>query len=842
MDIIQKILGYAKLKPTEEKNFRLLFLQTLLFGFATSFYLVVVNSYFIKKASTASLPAGYILSGLLGFLLTGLYKRMIRTGGPVKGYAAVLISFCVLCVVLFIGRCIFPDSSPVSRYIAYLGFMGVSPFFAIIFLGFAKITLKVYNIAESKRLLALVGTGEVFASFVAYLSVPFLTRVLGSAVPLLLFSAVFSFLALISLKYISDYNREKLADFSEDKNVKKIDLKLFLKNRFYFLFAVVTVFSVLAVYLVDFSFLLSVKFVAKEEAVDTASVVAVVFCIIKFGELVFSLLSRSIMSNQGMKFALLLQPAVLLACVVLASFFGAISMEFSFFVIAFLLFNKWAIRVLSKALTAPAMKVLYLVTDPQDRAQLQTNVDGTLNQYATILSGCILLVISTCFGKMNVISFLVIVSIICILAFATWVWFSFQLFANYKIKIKEYLHHLMSHDQAYIHTAAGEEEEAGVDITAPSVQHPILAKAISNDAVLSREMLNLYISGYNPSIKTLIKEDFLSLSMLKRAYYHNENFFSRLLIIWYIRSESIKFRLSFVKEFYNISELQLKTEMMSVLNMDEFKPEESDVYFFTSLCEECVREIAWTEATIYDVAESVDQKLIDALLEHLRTQHNLLFELLKGLYENESIIAIQDVINSRDKSFENKIFAVELLDNILDNSMKKLIIPVFEDISFSAKKEKLQKIVLVYNLPCNDRLKEILMANFMTVSPYIKQLALEEYFRLTNDTSALVASSSSYLENVSATAGMLLHSVEEPLFMNKLKAIEAIQLKAHLSDALIAHFMKWGMFIKQKNGRPNKNLTKHAIQTNAEHIDSAAFAENGLSFDTLGLSLMLRMK
>ena len=167
MDIIQKILGYAKLKPTEEKNFRLLFLQTLLFGFATSFYLVVVNSYFIKQASTASLPAGYILSGLLGFLLTGLYKRMIRTGGPVKGYAAVLISFCVLCVVLFIGRCIFPDSSPVSRYIAYLGFMGVSPFFAIIFLGFAKITLKVYNIAESKRLLALVGTGEVFASFVA---------------------------------------------------------------------------------------------------------------------------------------------------------------------------------------------------------------------------------------------------------------------------------------------------------------------------------------------------------------------------------------------------------------------------------------------------------------------------------------------------------------------------------------------------------------------------------------------------------------------------------------------------------------------------------------------------
>ena len=842
MDIFQNILGYAKLKPSEEKNFRLLFMQTLLFGFATSFYLVVVNSYFIKQASTGSLPTGYILSGLLGFLLTALYKRTIRKGGPVPGYAAVLISFCILSIVLFIGRSVFPDSSPAAKYVAYLGFMGVSPFFAIIFLGFAKITLKVYNIAESKRLLALVGTGEVFASFVAYLSVPFLTRLFGSAVPLLLFSAGFSFLALISLKYISDYNKAKLADFSEDKNVKKIDLKLFLKNRFYLLFAVVTVLSVLAVYLVDFSFLLSVRFVAKEDAIDLATVVAIVFCVIKFGELVFSLLSRSIVSNQGMKFALLLQPAVLLACVILASFFGAISVEFSFFVIAFLLFNKWAIRVLSKALTAPAMKVLYLVTDPQDRAQLQTNVDGTLNQYATILSGCILLVISTCFGKMDVISFLVIVSIICILVFAVWVWFTFQLYGHYKIKIKEYLHHLLGHDRNYFAEEVAKDVFAPDGIAVANIPHPLLTKALGNDVALGREELNIYISCYNPSIKKLINGDALSLSMLKRVYYHNENFFSRLLITWYFKSESLKNRLSFVKEFYNISELKLKIEMMEMLNLTEFKAEESDEYYFASLCEECVKGIAWTEAAICDLADNVDQKLIDALLEHITTQQNLLFELLKVLYEHESIIAIKDVINSKDKSFENKVFAVELLDNILSSSMKKVIIPLFEDISFNAKKEKLQKIILVYNLPCNERLKEILMANFMSVGPYIKQLALEEYFRLTNDLNALAACSSSYLENLSATAGVLMNTSEEVNFLNKVKAIEAIQLRGMLPDDLIDHFMKWGIFIKQKNHRLNKVMAKHVMQTNADHIDSIDLAGHSLSFDMLGLSLILRMK
>ncbi len=839
MYIFRKLIGYAKLDPSEEKNFMLLFLQTLLFGFGTSFYLVVVSSYFIKKASISSLPTGYILSGIFGFLLTAFYKRVAKKRGAIPSYSAVLLSFGIVSVLLFACRQHFPDSSPVSKYVAYLGFIGLSPYIAIIALGYSTITLKVFNLAQSKRLLALIGTGEVVASFIAYLSVPLFKQLLGSEVPLLLFSAGSSFIAILSLKYISRHNKEKLQHIPAARLERKIDLKLFFKNEFYLLFAVVSIFSVLAVYFVDFSFLLSVRYVASESGIETATVVSVVFCVIKFGEVVFSLLSRSIMSSQGMKVALLAQPAVLLGSTVLAAVFGVTFWNIPFLVVAFLLFNKWAIRVIGKALSTPAMKVLYMVTDEQDRASLQASIDGTLNQYATLLSGGLLLIISTCFGHMEIILFLKLVAIICILAFGAWVSFTLKLFTNYKIKIKDYLHHLLEHEK----NSGLVNEEAGISASEQTavVNHPFLEKALSETAVLDRDTLNQYISSYNPEIKKLIRNDPFSYSVLKRAYYNNENFFSRLLIIWYNRAEPLHF-LSFVKEFYRISDLQLKIQMIKLLNESGYVPDAANSYYFTSQCEECVKEIIWTEATINDVLGSVDQKLTDALFEHTKIQQQLLFELLKVLYEKDSITAIQDVVNGKDKSFEKKIFAVELLDNILDTGMKKLVIPLFEDISFNTRKEKLQKILLIYNLSVTDRLKEILMTNFMTVGPYIKQLALEEYYRLTQDKSILSASLSSNLENLSATAAILLNNAEEPLFTDKMQTIEEINLPHFLSGSLIPYYLKWGLFARQKNNRANKNATKQTFQSNADHIESITYPNGILSVDVLGLSLMLRMK
>src|ERR1700733_10366302 len=171
----ERLMKYAKLNPSEEKDFKLLFIQSLLSGFGASFFFVVVNTYFIKKTSVPSLPPAYILSGIFGYVLITLYKRWQRKSGVVYSYTVGFMIYGLSALALYICRWMFNDTSSAAIYIAYIGFIVVLPFASMQALGFSTICLRVFNIAQSKRLLALIGTGEVIASVIAYLIIPLLT-------------------------------------------------------------------------------------------------------------------------------------------------------------------------------------------------------------------------------------------------------------------------------------------------------------------------------------------------------------------------------------------------------------------------------------------------------------------------------------------------------------------------------------------------------------------------------------------------------------------------------------------------------------------------------------------
>ena len=203
-------MNLLKLSPGEEKDFRLLFIQSLFSGFGSSFFFVVVNTYFIKKTSVQSLPPAYILSGIFGYLLITLYKNWQRKSGVIFAYTLGYIIYGAAGFLLWAGRMYFPDASPVSVYLAYIGFVVVLPFASMQALGFSTICLRVFNIAQSKRLLALIGTGEVFASVIAYLIIPFLTKWMGGSAPLLLISGIANIIAIFPLRLTYINNKQKL--------------------------------------------------------------------------------------------------------------------------------------------------------------------------------------------------------------------------------------------------------------------------------------------------------------------------------------------------------------------------------------------------------------------------------------------------------------------------------------------------------------------------------------------------------------------------------------------------------------------------------------------------------
>ena len=379
----ERLMRYAKLSPSEEKDFRLLFVQSLLSGFGASFFFVVVSTYFIKKTSVPSLPPAYILSGIFGYILITMYKKWQRKSGVVYSYTIGFTIYGLSALLLYVGRLVFNDASAVSVYIAYVGFVVVLPFASMQALGFSTICLRVFNIAQSKRLLALVGTGEVLASVIAYLIIPFLTKWLGGSAPLLLISGVANMAAILPLRQTYRNNKEKLDSIKFSTIKQKMDLDFFKNDKFYMLIAIVTIFSVVAVYFADYTYVLSVRYIASESGMEIAAVVAIVFSVIKTGELLISLLSGGIIRSYGMKISLLMLPALLVVSTLLGFTTGIIFINIPFFLVFFLLINKWNERVIRKGVTVPAMKVVYLVTDPEHRAQLQTSIDGTISQYDT---------------------------------------------------------------------------------------------------------------------------------------------------------------------------------------------------------------------------------------------------------------------------------------------------------------------------------------------------------------------------------------------------------------------------------------------------------------------------
>ena len=835
-----RLTKYIKLSPSEEKDFRLLFIQSLLSGFGAAFFFVIASTYFIKKTSVTSLPPVYILSGIFGYLLITLYKRWQRKSGIMYSYTMGFVIYGVSAILLYIGRYYVNDASPFSVYIAYTGFIVVLPYASMQALGFATICLRIFNIAQSKRLLALIGSGEVLASVIAFLLIPLITRWLNPA-SLYICSAVAYIAAIIPLKRIYENNKEKL-DSSHSGNVqKKMGLDFFLKDKFYLVIAIVTVFSVVTVYFADYTYLLSVRHIASESGDDIAVIVAIVFSVIKIGELLISLLSGSIIRSYGMKVSLLLLPVLLFISSLMATITGVLFYNIPLFLVFFLLLNKWSDRVIRKGVTVPAMKVVFQVTEPEDRAQLQTSIDGTISQYATILAGIFLWILSVSFNNSNVLVFLRVVAFVYLVIFGIWCWFTMSLFNNYSIKIKQYLAGF-NQVQASIPAASDEHNEKQSDERVFE-RHYLVESALGKAFKQDQASLITYISYYNPNLKSSVG-DAVILRRIRSLYYNNENFFSRLLIIWYMELQPRDVKVSFVREYYAISELQLRLQMLIVLNRTKNRMTHEDTFFFTGLIQDLASEIMSAESAVNDIEGEVNNALIAALEDHIHTQKNLLFELLKVLYDKASIQAVQDVINSKDKSLENQLFAIELLDNLLESEMKKLLLPIIEDNSYHSKKESLQKTLLIYELPCAERLKDLLMNNFMTIGPYIKQLALEEYYRITQNRLILQAFAASHIENLNATASHLLNGGSDSIYYAKMSAAINTNLNGKFSPNVLVYFIKWGMLAKQKKKYTrglHDYISKQTYQFNEEHIVAVNFNNTDLLVDTFGLMLLFRM-
>lgn len=851
MGLKNTIQHYADIRLNERKMVGMLFLQSLLLGFSTSFYFVAANSSFIKKANVGDIPYAYIIAGAAGFILVSFFKYVLKRFGSIFGFVSVLILFAVACLLLYVGHLRENETSTTALYLAYAGFIFIFPFANLFVLGFSGICLQLFNLSQSKRLLALIGIGEVIASIIGYLSVPFITKLMGGPVHLFLLSGIFILLSAVPVMQIYMADKTKFTVSRSMGTMRKFNFALIKKERFYLSLTVVTFFSVLAIYFTDYTYLVSVRNLSSQMNLKVADIVAILFCIIKTGELLFSFFSSNIISTRGMKFSLLLLPVLLLIFSVLAVLSHFIFDDVLFFVIAFFLMAKWSDRVIRKGVYAPSTKVLYQVTSPAERIRLQTSIEGTISQLSIILSGVILLLVSKVQKGDSPDGFFYIMSFICLLFSALWVAFVFGLYSGYKKRIHEYLHTIKQvavTSQQHTITIAFDNWLKQQDGILAEKEIASMQEIFTNDIryveELNKQALQKLIISYNPSLgNTSELDDEMMARKIVRFFFSNDNFFSRLLIIWYLEMTGRLNKPSLIAEMYEAADFMVRKEVVAALNRMHYTPSESDRFYFTELCHNYVAEIMWTEPAIADIADLEGTDLADILEEHASDCKNHLLELLKILYGNETVHVVQQVLNETDKGNESRIFAVELLDNILEPSLKEIIIPVFEPVPQQMRWTKLNQQFLIYHLSPAERLKEILIRNFKLTDIRMKQAALKCYHELVGDDEVVAAFSSSQLEELKADAGKLQASAEQHQYFLKQQLLEKLNLTGLFKQQHLSYLSRYGM-LTELGHRASASQLQHGFAKKAfEHVVQVDQGHRQkMDIDVLGLAMLFKLK
>ena len=126
-------------------------------------------------------------------------------------------------VFLFLGKISFENNIIISKLIAYAGFVLIFPFFSLFSLGFSGICLSMFDLSQSKRLLALLGTGEIIASIIAYLIIPIVVKLIGSSSYLFIFSAVFSILSIVPIR--NQVVKSSIRIDSNNKDASNVEAK-----------------------------------------------------------------------------------------------------------------------------------------------------------------------------------------------------------------------------------------------------------------------------------------------------------------------------------------------------------------------------------------------------------------------------------------------------------------------------------------------------------------------------------------------------------------------------------------------------------------------------------------
>jgi len=396
--VIKSFLAFLGGEPGEEKPMLLLLGMGFFMGIFLATYQIGSETLFLDILGEPYLDVAFFSAGGAGIISTVLFVYLQKR---VNYSSLVVVNLFLIFAFMAVMRAAFEwtsydGSEGGFQILPFIMFVMIGPITAITLLGFWGIFGRVFDLRASKRIIGGIDTGALTATIIAFFSIPFITQLpfIDSTYDLLFVSAISSFGVLFfTIWIIRDFNVNK-ATKVEKGDVKPVEVNFFdlIKDPYLRLLSLFLIFSMGASVFVDYTFYSAteIMYPDEQELTNFLSFFSGTVMIMSF--LIQSFVNDIIIGRFGLKVALMTMPLILILFtiggIVAGHIFGYQVKTEEF--ILFFMFTACAkafTASLKDALENPAFKLFFLPIDIKIRFDIQTRIEGVVNELATLLAG-----------------------------------------------------------------------------------------------------------------------------------------------------------------------------------------------------------------------------------------------------------------------------------------------------------------------------------------------------------------------------------------------------------------------------------------------------------------------
>lgn len=394
--LLRKVLD---IDISEERPVYILLLNSFFLGLFLATFDVTVSTLFIDTFGEAELPKGFIGSGIIGVLFSGLFTYL-----QVRIPFSRLVTFSLLFIFLItLGLALLLELDPGNHYFIYGGFALMLPLNSVALLGFYGMVSRSFSLRDEKRISGTVDQGQMIALTIAFFTIPFIENVFTDIAAYLFVSGGSILMALISLRfyYKSVPNADRL--FASNKllasSQSTMPVGRMISNRYLRLLVLFALISSIAVISVEYSFL-SVASQQYPDAKSLATFLAYYGGILTIFSLVLqTFIGDRVISTYGMKVSLLILPAVVgiiaaVSAIIGLTFGSTTTSEAFIFFFLFVAMSKLFHNSIFDAFEDPISKTFFIPIDSRYKLDVQAKITGFFREFAKIVGGAALLAVS----------------------------------------------------------------------------------------------------------------------------------------------------------------------------------------------------------------------------------------------------------------------------------------------------------------------------------------------------------------------------------------------------------------------------------------------------------------